>query len=247
MPTQLNPLEETLFKTWARAHGIDNHDDPSNSFDHRGVFKRTNGMIHPPGHLNRLADEHNAAMEAQDSVEQPDPYMAQAEMHGNELKARGDQAKLQAQFQMEDVKHQHAMELKKMELEFKAQQDQQKAAQAEAKLQADRQSKLQELMIQRKFAQEDQQTNRQFDMEDRQSDQAFQAQSQQADQTHQLRTAQADCQASQEDMQAKQQHDLKGKLLGEELARSRPQPGGGQPSGGSSGLQQAMMSRMMGQ
>lgn len=46
--TDLNPLEEVLFKSWATAHGIEDHDKPENPFDYRGLYKSTRGQMHPP-------------------------------------------------------------------------------------------------------------------------------------------------------------------------------------------------------
>ena len=126
--TTLSPLEEALFNSWARAHGVYDHDDPNNRFDYRGLYKQTNGMLQP-GHVVRsMAQNYNLATEPQDAVEQPDPYMAAAEMHGNMVKAQSDQAKDQMKLKIEQMKLEHkSMEAEK-DREFKREQVQQQLA-----------------------------------------------------------------------------------------------------------------------
>lgn len=162
--TQLSPLEEVLFQTWARAHGVDNHDDPNNQFDHRGLYKQTNGMIMPGKVVRDMAASHNVAMQQQDTQvgDTPDPFAAQATIHGNMLKAQGDQAKLKAQAELEDKKHQNKMQLEKMKLDYKAKQDADKREQ-------DRQDQLKQTILQRHFAMQDQQVQRQHALEDQQA------------------------------------------------------------------------------
>lgn len=63
--TKLSPLEEALFRGWATANGVDNHDDPENSYDHRGFYKQTNGMVHPPNAINNAAMTFNKLNEGQ--------------------------------------------------------------------------------------------------------------------------------------------------------------------------------------
>lgn len=141
--TKLNPLEEALFQTWARANGIDNHDDPSNYFDHRGVYKQTNGLILPPGLLKSLTMQHNTAMDAAGDggdTEYPDPYAAQAEIHKANLDHEGKQRSEQIKMQMEERKLAHTSEEKQKDRDHKLQLEtmrmQQKAQADEANRQA---------------------------------------------------------------------------------------------------------------
>lgn len=62
--TQLSPLEETLFKHWGTANGVDesSHSAPDNHFDFRGLYKNTNGTVHPPGYVGGVADKINKLM-----------------------------------------------------------------------------------------------------------------------------------------------------------------------------------------
>lgn len=176
MPTQLSPLHEILFQTWAKAHRIDNHDDPSNSFDHRGVFQRTNGLIHPPGHINQLAAEHNAAAEAQDGGGAAiDPAMAAVEHQKNQSEAQAKEQERQLKVQLLERSHAQKLEIKQMELQHKSMEaDKDRAYKAQEaqvgreheaqRAQADRQATLQDTLMQRQHSLQDQATNQQADM-----------------------------------------------------------------------------------
>lgn len=77
--TQLSPLEEHLFQAWAKANQVENHDDPNNQYDHRAEYKRGNGMIHPPGLLNKVSSAHNDHVERmQDSAATKEADMKKA-------------------------------------------------------------------------------------------------------------------------------------------------------------------------
>lgn len=54
--TKLSPLEETIFKSWAKANGIDDVDDPESHYDYRGFFKASGGKVHPPGSVEHFPD-----------------------------------------------------------------------------------------------------------------------------------------------------------------------------------------------
>ena len=95
--TKLSPLHEVLFQNWTKAHGVDNHDDPENMFDHRELFQRTNGRVHPPGMVNDMAEAHNLMMQPQEQG--TDPLMEMRKM------------------QME---HDHKTSLERMKLEHKS-------------------------------------------------------------------------------------------------------------------------------
>lgn len=59
--TELSPLEEALFPHWATANGIDEsaHAAPDNHYDYRGIYKQTNGQVHPPGTIEKIASGFN--------------------------------------------------------------------------------------------------------------------------------------------------------------------------------------------
>lgn len=163
MATKLSPLEETLFQAWARANGVDNHDDPNNYFDHRGLYKQSNGTMQLPGVVRGLADAHNAAMEPDEaSGDMADPFGAQAEMHAAQLKADADRAKLALEHKklghtsMENEKdRQHDLMIEQMKAQAKAQADEaNRQAQAE-QAQADRQMAAQQSQVDSQQAQTD--------------------------------------------------------------------------------------------
>lgn len=62
--SQLDPLKEVLFKSWAMAQGIQDPDAPDNHADLRGMYNKTNGQIHPPGTLTGLQNNVNRVMSA---------------------------------------------------------------------------------------------------------------------------------------------------------------------------------------
>lgn len=107
--TNLSPLEDALFQAWARAHRVENHDDPNNRFDYRGLYKQSNGQMLPPTFLNSMAQQHNDATEPVEGGDTtfPDPYMAQAEMHKANLDNQTKSAANQSKMQMEQAKMQH--------------------------------------------------------------------------------------------------------------------------------------------
>jgi hypothetical protein len=201
--TKLSPLEEVLFKSWAGANGIDNHDDPSNSFDHRGLFKQTNGLVMPHGTIRSIADNHNKAVEdAQAGAEGgdttfPDPYAAQAEMHAANVDAETKRGSDQAKMQMEERKMAHASAEKQKDREHKLQMEQMKVQQKAQADEANRQARAQE------------------------AEQNRQATAQQAHVDRQIQVEQAD-----KDRQA----GVQDKVMSEHFARTRPQPVG-QPGG----------------
>lgn len=254
--TKLNPLEEALFQTWARAHGIENQNDPKNQFDHRGLYKQTNGSLMPGHVIRQMADAHNqAANQKQEGgdVTFPDPYSAMAEMHGNIIKAQGDQHRDQAKMQLEREKMQHKTQLEQMKLQHKSQEsekDRQHKAQAE------------QMKVQQQAQQAEHQ--RQMDMQMAHQQRQYQMQDMQTQRAQQL-----------QDTQMNHQHEMQSQLRQEHFARTRPQaqptpqgqppagmpnqmehggppqhqggnpnqPPSGQPQGG--GLQQQLMQRQM--
>lgn len=204
MSTQLNPLEEALFQAWARAHRIENHNDPSNSFDHRGVYKRTNGLIHPPGHINQLADEHNAAAEAQDSGAGGaiDPAMAAVEHQKNQMEAQKAQSEQALKVHLADKAHNQKMQLEQMKLQHKTMESDK-----------DRQMKAQEAERAHQVQAQEAQADRQMQVQQSHMDRQSSLQDTLMQRQHQV-----------QDQATNQQSQMHGKLLAEHLTRTRPKP-----------------------
>lgn len=176
--TTLNPLEEQLFQGWAKAHRLGDHNDPANTFDYKGVYKRTNGMIHPPGHINQLAAEHNAAAKTSESSSQgtpTDPAAVMVEHHKNQMEAdkarRGDALKVH----LAERAHAHKMEMEKMKLDHKsmeAEKDRAHTANEASlnhvvdaqKFHTTRQHSLQDTLMQRAHAVQDAKANQQNEL-----------------------------------------------------------------------------------
>jgi hypothetical protein len=230
--TKLSPLEEVLFRTWARANGVDNHDDPNNYFDHRGLFKQSNGLIQPIGVVKSITDAHNKGVEASQSeggdTTMPDPYAAQAEMHGNMLKAQGDAQKQQQQIALEREKMAHTSQEKEKDRQHKLQ--------------------LEQMKLQQKAQQE--QMKAQMQAEQQQQQMAQQAQMAEADRAGQMQMADADRQANAAQSQAERENGMQQSMMKEHFERTRPQqepsPSPQQPQG-DSGLRGQLMSRALGQ
>lgn len=203
--TRLSPLEEVLFQGWTKVHGVDNHDDPNNQFDHRGLYKQTNGMVMPGHVVRQMAQDHNKAMEPQDqggSMEFPDPYAAQAEMHGNMIKAQTDMKREAMKGQLEQQKHGNKLEIEKMKLMHKS-----------AEADKDRQVQAAQAEQARVQAEKDAQQQRQFQMQD-----SLMQRQHQVEDTHMQRQQQV------EDSQRAEQSGLHQTLMKEHLSRSRPEP-----------------------
>lgn len=58
--TELTPMEEVLFKSWATANGIKKPDNADDPMDYRGLWKSTGGKILPQGQLERIVSRKNA-------------------------------------------------------------------------------------------------------------------------------------------------------------------------------------------
>lgn len=252
--TKLSPLEELLFRAWANANGVDNHDDPKNQFDHRGLFKQSNGLIQPVGVVKALADSHNKAYEAMqqeggDTIN-PDPYMAQAEMHKANLDSQSKQRSdmMKAQMEKEKMAHtsqekekdrQHKMQLEQLKLQHKAQQEQMKAqmqaqqqqqqmAQQAQMAEQDRAANMQQADADRQVQVQQGEADRQATAQQTSEDRQFQMQNSQADRQHEM--AVTDKQAAMKPVSAPKPQNP-----------NAPQGGGGQSKG--SGLQDQLMQR----
>jgi hypothetical protein len=177
--TKLSPLEEMLFRAWAGAHGVDDHDDPNNHFDYRGLYKESNGQIQPGHAIRSMAQSHNQAMNAQGEggdTTYPDPYMAQAEMQGNMLKFQGDMRKEQAKAELEDKKMQHKLMLEQLKMQhqsaekekdrqMKAQQAQAQAQQRQEQAQMQMQQRQEQSQMQMAQRSQEGELNRQHEMD----------------------------------------------------------------------------------
>lgn len=58
--TSLSPMNEALFKAWAKANQIKDPDSPDDHVDYRGIYKMTGGKILPNGQLDRFAQKLNS-------------------------------------------------------------------------------------------------------------------------------------------------------------------------------------------
>ena len=70
--TQLSPLEEALFQSWAKAHNLADTDGKSDKFDYRAVYKQSGGQVMPPDNLKKMADI-ETLMKAQEEHEKESP------------------------------------------------------------------------------------------------------------------------------------------------------------------------------
>jgi len=235
--TRLSPLHEILFKSWAKANGVQDHDDPNNSFDHRALFQHTNGLVQPHGTVNHLASQHNAAVQAalngqpQESpaqgVEQLDPAMAAVEHHKNMQQAQTDHQKMQHQLLLEQLKGQQKMSLEQMKLQHKsaeADKDRQHKAQIAQQEQAQQEHARQQEMAQQ--------------VQMAQQDRAHQMQQAQMGHQHELQAAQMGQQHEAQQAQIGHEQQTKSTLMNEMLKRSAPQPQPQAPQGPPQGMMQ---------
>lgn len=54
--TELSPMEEALFKSWAAANQIKKPDSADDPTDYRGIWKETGGRVLPYGQLQQFAN-----------------------------------------------------------------------------------------------------------------------------------------------------------------------------------------------
>lgn len=186
MPTKLDPMTEHLFQAWSRAHGVQDQDSPQNSFDYRGLYQSSGGHIYPGHAIRQMAADHNAAANQKDtgaSIENPDPFAAAAEIHGNNLKAQGDQAKEANKILLRREELKHKLLIEHMKLEHKTQEsnldrqhqahvDEQNAQRDMAQHQMDRQAQVQDMHQQHQFSMQDAQHQRANEVQDAQAERA---------------------------------------------------------------------------
>lgn len=122
MSTTLSPLEEALFQSWSKANGVQNHDDPENQFDHRGLYKRSSGLVQPPGVVNNLAQTHNSAVSAREQGPQAspvDPMQSVVEHQKNHMEAAAKQQSEQTKINVEQMRLQHQAKEKQLDRDHK--------------------------------------------------------------------------------------------------------------------------------
>lgn len=74
--TELDPLQEVMFQSWANANQIDDPDAEDNTFDFRKTYQDMNGKVMPPGELKAMAEKESALqilMRAQEEHEKNSP------------------------------------------------------------------------------------------------------------------------------------------------------------------------------
>lgn len=72
--TQLSPLEEVMYNSWANANQLDTKNEQP--FDYRKLYQATGGKVFAPGELKGLTDKLNAVetlMRAQEAHESSSP------------------------------------------------------------------------------------------------------------------------------------------------------------------------------
>lgn len=80
--TQLSPLEEVMFQSWANANQVEDADSHENGLDMRGIYKQTGGKVLPPGQLKQHAEratDIQTLMQAQEAHEASSPIKAMME------------------------------------------------------------------------------------------------------------------------------------------------------------------------
>lgn len=75
--TELDPLEEVMFQSWASANQLDG--EAADGPDFRAIYKQTGGKVLPPGELKRMSEKQSAIqtlMQAQEAHEAASPIKA---------------------------------------------------------------------------------------------------------------------------------------------------------------------------
>lgn len=74
--TQLSPLEEVMFNSWANANQLEDHENSESPFDYRGLYQSTGGKVFPPGQLKNMIQQKSdmdTMMQAHQQHEQNNP------------------------------------------------------------------------------------------------------------------------------------------------------------------------------
>lgn len=81
--TDLDPLQEVIFKSWMEANQLE--EQPDQPFDYRGLYQKTGGKVHAPGELSRQINHQNAVqtlMQAQEAHDKSSPVQMLMEAKG---------------------------------------------------------------------------------------------------------------------------------------------------------------------
>lgn len=82
--TELSPLEEVMFQSWAAANQVEDADSAENKLDMRAIYQKTGGKVLPPGQLKNHAErttDIQTLMKAQEAHDATSPIKAMME-HG---------------------------------------------------------------------------------------------------------------------------------------------------------------------
>lgn len=109
--TVLNPMEEALFKTWAKANQIQKPDAPDDHVDYRGIFRNTGGTILPNGGLKRYADKINSKNKLEGILQER--MMERIEKSSDTAADKRDQ---QFKAERQDVTHKQKMDMEGLKL-----------------------------------------------------------------------------------------------------------------------------------
>jgi len=58
--TELSPLEEVIYNSWAQANGLEEGGEGTEGFDFRDLYMQTGGKVFPPGQLKSMAEKQGA-------------------------------------------------------------------------------------------------------------------------------------------------------------------------------------------
>lgn len=111
--TTLNPMEEALFKTWAKANQIQKPDAPDDHVDYRGIYKETGGAVMPNGALSRYAEKLNSQNKLQTILQERMAERIQ-QTAGTQEQKEQDQFKAERQ----DIGHKQKLEQGSQKLEM---------------------------------------------------------------------------------------------------------------------------------
>lgn len=110
--TDLDPMEEALFKSWTKANQIEKPDSPDDRVDYRGIYKMTGGTVLPTGQLKRYAEQTNAETKLEQVLRQKMMDRI-TEITGKKEDQQANQWKADRQ----DVTHKQKIEMEKLKLQ----------------------------------------------------------------------------------------------------------------------------------
>ncbi len=113
--TRLSPMEEALFKSWAKANKIEKPDAPDDLNDYRGIYKQTGGLILPNGELSRIAQQTDAKSKLEDILYKQMDQRIQ-EVKQKQADGAQKQADQQRKDKRQDVTHKQRVEMEQLKL-----------------------------------------------------------------------------------------------------------------------------------